>query len=218
MTEEENTQKTKEKIEKITKDYLEHTLPKALGRGYNPEKIMKLHDKIDVWITEGREMDDLISRISTAEEPQPEARPVLTAPIIGSRSYRGKSMDTGLSDVLRDTLNSAISLGGRASADQVSEITHRQTNIESSYLRELWEKGLLLTRQREGRIVFYSTPERAIEDTLKQTDKLTIDQLMTVLSEYAHDHRIERDTLLSIIESAKGKNIVKTEGDMVSLA
>jgi len=208
------TQK-EEIIDQLTKKYM-NLLPVYLD-SYDPEKMMKLHNELLICFMRGRNIDEMINKLSAIEEPKSDVRPPFTATIIGSRAYRSKTQDTTLSDVLRDTLNSVISLGGRASADQVSEITHRQTNIESSYLRELWEKGLLLTRQRDGRIVFYSTPDRALEDTLKQTDKLTIDQLITVISEYAHDHSIERNMLLSIIESAKGKNIVKTEGDMVSL-
>ncbi len=164
------------------------------------------------------------SNIKTMEElglEVPDVKPSVTPEsppiIIGSRTHRKKMQTLEISDVLRDTLNSVISLGGRASADDVSKITNRKTNLESSYLKELWAKGLLLTRQRDGRIVFYSTPERALVDTMKEHGKLTTEQLVTVLSEYAYDHRLEKDTMLSIIKSAEAKNLVRLEGDVVSL-
>ncbi|HYN44728.1 MAG TPA: hypothetical protein VER35_01885 [Candidatus Limnocylindrales bacterium] len=209
------TQK-EEIIEQLEKKYLAF-LP-VYADSYDPEKIMKLHNELLICFMRGRNIDDLINKLSAVEEPKPEVRPAFTAAIIGSRAYRSKTQDTTLGDVLRDTLNSVISLGGRASAEEVSEKTKRQSNIESSYLRDLWEKGLLLTRKREGRVVFYSTPERAILDILKITDRLSLENLMKFLSEYAYDHRIERETMLSIIDSTKSQNLVKTEGDIVFLA
>jgi|GEM_PF-1990144 len=139
--------------------------------------------------------------------------------IIGSKAYNKKVLDEAhLSGVLRDTLNSVIKLGGRASADGVSELTHRQSNLESSYLRELWSKGLLLTRERDGRVVFYSTPERVFCDLLKKHGNLTVVQLKSMIQDYVFDHRIEGAVMHSLIESARIKNLITFEGDVLSLA
>lgn len=63
----------------------------------------------------------------------------------------GKAMELlALPDYLRKTLTKLYKLGGRGTAEEVSEATGRARAVESKYLNEL-ENRRLITSEKEGR-------------------------------------------------------------------